>query len=249
MSALSITALAVLFALPLLGGCKRFPIGGGYTREAEAEPPPAPRGTRELTASDGAGLLVHYGSPGQKRVLVYLHGKCDEPGPALEAFAGSVEGQGHVVAPRATEPCPNGKTMWTTDIDQLDAQIRAAVDAAEASAGARWSKEKQVLIGYSQGAARGEALVARQPRFAWTVFIGAPEAPSAEAYGNVTAASFLAGDKDRQDLMKRGEKALQEAGKPVRYLVLPGAEHGEFGPDGGRVMREAVGFVLEPTQG
>jgi predicted esterase len=207
-----------------------------------------PAGLVELTTADGQKALVIYGTSTQKRVIVYLHGRCDDPRDALAAFADELKGQGHLVAPVGSESsgCINGATQWTGDLGRLDAQIRAAVAAAEAKVKGRWEQQEQVLIGYSQGAARGEDLLPAQPRFRRVIFLGSPEAPDARRYAGVTAAAFLAGEKDRRDLMMTGEQALRRAGKPVRFFLLPGAEHGDFGPQGGAVMAEALAFVLAP---
>ena len=43
--------------------------------------------------------------------------------------------------------------------------------------------------------------------------------------------------------MRQGEAALTEAGLNVRFWELPEATHGTYGPDGARLMREAVAFV------
>lgn len=209
---------------------------------------PLPSGVVSLTAADGQRVLVAYGAAGQKRVMVYLHGRCDDPGEALGAFAAAVKGKGHVVAPVGPEGgCPGGNTQWGSDPARLDAQIQAAVAAAEKKVGGRWDRGDQVLIGYSQGAARGEDLLPRQPRFRRVIFIGSPEAPEARFYGGVAAVALLAGERDRRDLMVAGEQALRRAGKPVKFFLLPGAEHGEFGPQGGPVMAAALGFVLNPA--
>jgi dienelactone hydrolase len=208
-----------------------------------------PQGMVELTAADGQKVLVLYGSSTQKQVLVYLHGRCEDVEDSLGDFAPSVVGQGHVVAPVGPEGgCLGGQRQWGGDPGRIDGQIRAAVAAAEARVRGKWDHEDQVLIGYSQGAARGEALLPSQPRFRRVIFLGAPSAPSARAYGSVVAAAFLAGEKDRRDLMMTGEQALRRAGKPVKFFLLPGADHGEFGPQGGPVMASALAFVLNPTR-
>src|SRR5262249_6801706 len=139
---------------------------------------PAPPGIVELTAADGRKLLVVYGTSGQKRIMVYLHGRCDDPREALAAFADAVKGQGNVVAPVGPDGgCPGGHTQWGSDGAKLDAQIRAAVAAAEKNVGGRWDQADQVLMGYSQGAARGEDILPQQPRFKRAIFLGSPEAP------------------------------------------------------------------------
>ena len=231
-------AVALLISGVLLGGCAR-----------RKRPPPA--GLVELTAADGQKVLVVYGSAGQKRVLVYLHGRCDDPRDELATFADGVRGQGNIVAPVGTEKsgCLGGTTQWSGDLGRVEAQIRAAVAVAEQNVKGKWALEDQVLIGYSQGAARGEDLLPAHPRFRRVIFLGAPVAPDVRHYGGVVAAAFLAGERDRRDLMITGEQALRRAGKPVKFFLLPGAEHGDFGPQGDAIMGAALAFVLDPSRG
>jgi hypothetical protein len=44
--------------------------------------------------------------------------------------------------------------------------------------------------------------------------------------------------------MIAGTRALEEAGMATRFWELPGATHGQYGPEGERIMREAVAFVI-----
>lgn len=180
---------------------------------------------------------------------MYLHGKCVGARPDLQAVGAAMAAHGHVVAPLGSEACPNGQTMWTTDPIQLDQQVQSAVSTVERASGLSLDPSDQILVGYSQGADRGEALAAQQPRFKRLVLIGSPAAPAAGSFLHATAVALLAGSLDRQDLMKTGEKNLEAAGKPVEFLLLPGAEHGSFGPEGPRVMNEALSFVLTPPRG
>ena len=56
---------------------------------------------------------------------------------------------------------------------------------------------------------------------------------------------MMAGSRDRQDRMRAGERAFRAAGIPATYRVLPGAGHGEMGPEGERVMGEALAWLQE----
>lgn len=232
-------ALSLALAASLAGCCS--------PRKALRSVKPMPAGIVELKAADGGRVLVQYGGATQGRALVYLHGRCDDPREALAAFAAAVTGQGHVVAPVGAEGgCPGGNSQWGDNLEKIDRQLRAAVAAAEAHVGGSWDESEQVLVGYSQGAARGEALLPLQPRFRRVIFVGSPDAPDPRRYKSVTAAAFLAGERDRHDLMLTGEQSLKKAGKPAKFFVLPGADHGKFGPEGGPVMAAALAFVLAP---
>lgn len=197
----------------------------------------------------GARGKVALGGRGARRVLVYLHGRCDLPGDAA-AFVASATAQGHLVAPEGDEPCPGGKgTAWSSSVDRVQQRIDEALNAAENTGGlgASWDRNDVVLIGYSQGADRAENLAAKFPgRYRRVVLLGAPDAPSARALAGTTAVALLAGERDRRDLMMQGEASLRQAGKRVKFWLLPGAEHGDFGPQGNQVMGEALAFVLAP---
>lgn len=49
--------------------------------------------------------------------------------------------------------------------------------------------------------------------------------------------------------MRAGTEVLAAAGKPVRFFLLPAAKHGEFGPEGNRVVGEMLSWLLDTAQG
>jgi hypothetical protein len=54
---------------------------------------------------------------------------------------------------------------------------------------------------------------------------------------------MMAGSRDRQDRMRAGARAFLAAGIPATYIVLPGAAHGEMGPEAERAMGEALDWL------
>ena len=44
--------------------------------------------------------------------------------------------------------------------------------------------------------------------------------------------------------MREGARSLEGAGLDARFFVLPNATHGTYGPEGVRVMDEAITFAV-----
>jgi hypothetical protein len=75
------------------------------------------------------------------------------------------------------------------------------------------------------------------------VLVGSPQLPSPENLRGAKAVANLAGEKEAQTNMREGARVLAGAGMSSRFFELPGAVHGHYGPEGERVMREAIAFV------
>ena len=98
-------------------------------------------------------------------------------------------------------------------------------------------------MGYSEGASRAEALAQRFPdRYSRVILIGAPVAPSALRLAKVRGAVMMAGERDAQEPMKAGARALVAASIPATFIGIPGASHGQMG-DGERLMRQAFDWL------
>jgi hypothetical protein len=54
----------------------------------------------------------------------------------------------------------------------------------------------------------------------------------------------LGGERETTGHMRAGTQVLAAAGKPVRFFLLPAAKHGEFGPEGNRVIDELLSWLL-----
>jgi pimeloyl-ACP methyl ester carboxylesterase len=247
--------LAVAVAAALSGACHR-------PRRAEAEArPPATNETRltsaELTRPRSGTLetvdvqgdkdvLVLVGE-NTKRPIVYLHGMCSDARADLEAWGNDVSAHGTVIALSGDAPCPgqSGRTSWTTDVLAIDARIGAAVEAVHFHRGVDFDPAAIVLVGESMGAARVLSLAAEFPaKYTRLVLVGSPDGPRPRALRSVKGVALLAGELERQDLMENGAKTLTSAGLRARYWEMPGATHGTYGPSGGPLMTEAVGFVI-----
>ncbi len=228
----------------------------GCSRKASASDAPAaisdgefPIGTSVSVAIEGdASVQVAHSALSNHGAIVYLHGRCTEPAIDVERIAQATSHHGTLLAPQGDEACPGGKGFrWTTDIEAIQSRIDRALQAVAAVRGGALDPSQITLIGYSEGAARAEALAHAFPaRYPRVILIGAPTAPTAANLAGAHAVALLAGQKDRQDLMKIGLQSLEHASKPARFFELPGAEHGEFGPEGERVMSEVLDFVAEP---
>jgi pimeloyl-ACP methyl ester carboxylesterase len=183
---------------------------------------------------------------------VYLHGMCADPREDLEAWGGLAGQYGTVVALAGDTPCgpdkPSGRTSWTSDVEAIDRRIVEALSIVNGSALAPpLDASEVVLIGESMGAARAEALARKfDQRYRRLVLVGSPQVPSAQNLGRARAVATLAGELEGQEKMKQGARVLEQAGLRTQFWELPGATHGRYGPDGERVMSQAVAFVTAP---
>ena len=227
-------------------------------RSAKAEPSAsATTHSAELAASKPrrTGVIENVDVPNDRKVLVvvgdakrpvvYLHGMCSEPRSDLEAWASAVSEHGTVIGLEADAACPNGKgRTWTTDPEAIDARVNEAIDAVGRARGLSLDASDLILIGESMGAARATALASRFPdKYTRVVLVGSPETPSAKDLARTKAVALLAGEKEPQDKMRQGTTKLESAGLKARFWELDDATHGTYGPDGARVMSEAVAFV------
>jgi hypothetical protein len=44
--------------------------------------------------------------------------------------------------------------------------------------------------------------------------------------------------------MRAGAEVLAAAGRPARFFLLPAAKHGEFGPEGNRIVDDLLGWLI-----
>ena len=108
----------------------------------------------------------------------------------------------------------------------------------------RFEPGDMIVIGESMGAARAELLATKFPeKYSRLVLVGSPQTPSARTLKGAKAIATLAGENEQQTQMKAGTRALEGSGTPTRFWELPDATHGNYGPDGERIMNEAITFV------
>jgi len=67
---------------------------------------------------------------------------------------------------------------------------------------------------------------------------------SPRGFDLVRSTVMMAGERDRQDLMKQGAKALVRAGIPSTFMIIPEATHGAMGPTPEKTMGEALDWLF-----
>lgn len=216
-------------------------------QSGEAVPPPRGDGISKIDVpGEARDPYVVDGNPSVRRPIVYLHGMCGDPKEDLDAWGNIAKQHGTIIAVMGDVPCPDkpGRLKWSTDASAIDARIDTVVKAVSEARGLRLEPEEIVVIGESMGAARAELLATKFPdKYTRLVLVGSPQTPSPQNLKGVKAVANLAGEKERQSMMKEGTRALESAGTPTRFWELPEATHGNYGPDGERIMNEALGFV------
>ena len=189
--------------------------------------------------------LVLRGTPREHRfAMVYLHGMCVYPGYYVESFMNAAAARGDLVAVQGDVSCGGDHFLhtWSLDLAALDRRIDAAFAAARIDA-----PHDIVLIGYSQGADRAEALAARFPaKYRALVLIASSSPPSPVRLAGVRAAVLMAGTRDAQSNMRAGLVALQRARIPTTFIPMPAAWHGHMGSEPEVTMARALDFAERP---
>jgi pimeloyl-ACP methyl ester carboxylesterase len=197
--------------------------------------------------SDLRVRVLHAPAP-VRRAIVYLHGMCSSSTPA-DRWAKLAAAYGTLVLLRAETPCgsrPGNK--WTKDTAILQARIDRALEAVKAARGGHLDTETLGMIGYSQGAHRAEILAGAYPhRYPHLVLGGPPEAALPENFKNAQRVVILGGELENTAHMRLGADRLRESGVDVRFFTLPRAYHGDYGPEGVRVMKDVLAWVFRTT--
>jgi pimeloyl-ACP methyl ester carboxylesterase len=177
--------------------------------------------------------------------LVFLHGMCGHGLGYAQAFQFSAARWGTLIAPQADIRCGAGPwAKWSGQLDALDARIQEAFRAL----GHPEPVEDIAVMGYSQGATRAEQLARRFPkRYTRLVSMAAPQTPSARGL-SLHSAVMMAGERDRQDLMKAGSRALLASGIPTTYMMIPEATHGAMGPVPEQTMGAALDWLFRHSR-
>jgi pimeloyl-ACP methyl ester carboxylesterase len=186
-------------------------------------------------------MFVMKGSPRGPGKLVFLHGMCGHGLGYAQAFQFSAAKWGTLIAPQGDVLCGAGPwAQWSANLTALDERI----DAAFRALGFAGHLDDITVLGYSQGATRAEGLVRKWPRkYTRLVLIGAPQAPTTHGLSLLRAAVTMAGQRDRQDLMKAGARSLSAIGVPSTYQMIPQATHGAMGPTPESTMGEALAWL------
>lgn len=229
-------------------GASASPVPAPATNDAPtAPPPPQPAPAPELRRIAVPGdrpVFVIEGAAEASRPLLYFHGKCGDP-QAFQAWASAAYRVGTIISVLGDIPCKSGgRTRWSTHPGRLDGRVRAAVAAVEAALGRRLDAPP-ILFGYSQGALVAEALAARWPeRYPRVVLAAGPRAPRSPRLGELAAILLVAGELDTRHHLSDAAGKLDERGVRARYLELPGARHGQYGPEAETRMSAGLAWLL-----
>jgi predicted esterase len=212
-------------------------------RSTSPLPTPAPTDPARIDAIDVAGdvpAFALHGEHAHRLNVVFLQGMCGHPLYYAQAMQTAAAAHGDLLAPQADVPCGGGYTRWSSDVGLMSRRF----DRAFAAEGRPDAARDMVLVGYSQGAERIEWFAARYPeKVRAVVLMSGPIVPSLEKLGHVHAAVFTAGAHEYQGNIRAGYEAFRAAGIPSLFIEVPGAGHGDLGPDSERVMNEALDFV------
>lgn len=193
-----------------------------------------------LGAGSWAPVFVMRGTPRGAGRMAFLHGMCGHGLGYAQAFQFSAATKGTLIAPQGDVSCGGPFSKWSGDVTALDARIVQTFqtllppdDAAEVT-----------VIGMSQGAERAVALARRYPqRYTRLISMDAPTALRPGELRTLRAAVMMAGERDRQDLMRQSAQALKASGVPVTFMVIPQAGHGAMGPTPEQTMGSALDWL------
>jgi pimeloyl-ACP methyl ester carboxylesterase len=205
-----------------------------------------PTGPIRIEALAGAEppVFVLRGEPRGAGRLVFLHGMCGHGLGYAQSFQFSAAARGTLIAPQADVSCGGVWSKWSADLNKLDARI---VETFK-SLGHSEPIDDIVIIGMSQGATRAAELAKKWPeRYTRLISMDAPTALRPGELRSLKAAVMMAGERDRQDLMRQSERALQRSGVPVTFVLIPQATHGAMGPTPEATMDKAFAFLDAPT--
>jgi hypothetical protein len=181
---------------------------------------------------------------GQKaRAFLFVSGMCAHPVGYVQSFQPTAAAHGDFMIVQGDVSCGGDGSMrrWSSDLEAMNRRIQAAFHAADLG-----EPSGVTVIGYSQGAERVERLVARWPdRYSSAILISSPVVPSSRALAKAKAVILMVGSLEGQDQMRSAVGPLTHAGVPARFFALPGARHGQLGPEPSNAMGQALDFIDE----
>ena len=203
-------------------------------------PKPNPIRMELLDANERPPMFVLRGAPQGPGRIVFLHGMCGHGLGYAQAFQFAASKYGTLIAPQGDISCGGPWSKWSMNLDALDERITRTFRAL----GHPEPIDDILVLGYSQGASRAEALVRKWPkRYTRLVLMGAPSAPAPRGLRALRAAVTMAGERDRKDLMRQGARSLVALGVPAIFRVIPEATHGAMGPTPERTMGDALSWI------
>lgn len=186
--------------------------------------------------------VVVNAATGEPPTMVFLPGICSNVLGYVQAIQGTAHAHGGIVGLDGDAPCGDSKDFHSFSWDA--GKLHARIDAALAAAGrTTMPRGGLVLVGYSQGAALGERLVAKYPeRYARVVLIGAPTEPSAASFTKARAVATMSCQRDVPWKMKAASQRIAAVHVPSAYFEMPDCRHGMMG-DGERVFQETFEWL------
>lgn len=218
------------------------PASASASASASAAAPAAPVPVRveQIEVPGDLPVFVVRGKPDGER-MVFVHGLCGHPHAYAHSFMHAAARIGTMIAIQGNVGCGPGYRRWSSTPAKVDARIEAAFRAI----GDESALLDLIVIGYSSGGTYAELLAMRSPdRYTRAVLIANPREPQFHRLKGLRAAVMMAGERDRHDLMKAGNRVLRARGIPSTFMVLPGATHGEMGSQAERVMGDALDWLL-----
>ncbi len=219
--------------------------------EAPSPPPHLPDGvlpgmTTELAVPGDRPLRVVHAGPTQKRALVYLPGMCGST-RAMDPWSSIASHYGTMIILSADLPCEGRPgTRWPKDVSLIQARIDNALAVVKTARGGLLDTEHLALIGYSQGAHRGEGLAGMYPdRYEYLILGGSPEAPSPQNLAKSRSVAIVGGEREDVSHMRAGDEALRGAGVRSKFFLLPRAAHGDYGPQGPEVLAHVFAWMFD----
>jgi predicted esterase len=178
--------------------------------------------------------------------FVFLHGMCGHGLGYAQSFQHASARKGRLIAPQADVVCGEGPwAKWSKDIAALDTRITAAFRKL----GYPEPIGDICVLGMSQGATRAAALARTFPeRYTRLVSMGAPTQVDTTGLDGLRAAVLLVGERERKDLMRASEKALQKKGVPSTSMIIPDADHAGMGPTPEETMGEVLDWLWENSK-
>lgn len=228
-----------------------FPVIALSSQVAHGAAPRLPAGVISVSVEKDAAAYALPAEAETGEVIVYLHGHCGDPLAGLRSFPEAARKVGTMISVQGDIPCGGraGKRRWSTDAERIQGRVDAAIAATSRQLGRELSPQKLTLVGYSEGALRAELLAGAFPgRYPRVILGGEPRAPRPDHFRGAQAVATLAGQLDDQRAMREGADALLRAGIPARFFLLPKARHGQYGPEGNRVLGEAFAWLLSPAR-
>lgn len=157
---------------------------------------------------------------------VFVAGLCSNASAYLQSFPESARKHGGAIAVEGDQRCTDDGVFrtYSWDAAKLNARIEKALSAAGVDP---FPSEGVTLVGYSQGAALGEQLVARWPgRYPRIVIIGAPTDPKAASFARAKGVVTMSCSLDVPARMRDASKRIAKTGVPSTYLEMPNCRHG-----------------------